>query len=109
MTDDAAGEWVTVASRSALKAGEVLGVQAKDRELALYEVEGAVYATDNQCTHAFAYLSDGWLDGDVIECPLHGGRFEVRTGKGLGPPIPCDIKTYPVRVSGDDLQVKIEG
>ncbi len=109
MTDDAAGEWVTVAPRSALKAGEVLGVQAKDRELALYEVEGTVYATDNQCTHAFAYLSDGWLDGDVIECPLHGGRFEVKTGKGLGPPIPCDIKTYPVRVSGDDLQVKLEG
>jgi Rieske Fe-S protein len=48
----------------------------------------------------------GWLDGDVIECPLHGGRFEVKTGKGLGAPITCDLKTFPVRIEGTSFRSK---
>jgi len=79
-----------------------------DRQIAIYNVDGELYATDNVCTHAFALLSDGWLDGDVIECPLHGGRFEVRTGKALGYPVEVDLKTYQVRVVGEDVQVKLE-
>ena len=102
-----AGEWMTVAERGALGEGDMLGVSAGGKEIALYNIGGEIYATDNVCTHAFAMLTDGWLDGEVIECPLHAGRFEVKTGKGLGPPIPCDIKTYPVRVAGNDVQVKV--
>lgn len=45
------------------------------------------HCTHNICIHAYALLSDRWLDGDVIECPLHGGHFEAKTGKGLGAPI----------------------
>src|SRR5260370_26517177 len=99
--------WVTVASRSKLGDGDVLGVSVGEEQIALYNLGGEIYATSNVCTHAFALLSDGWLDGEAIECPLHAGRFEVKTGKGLGPPIPCDIKTYPVRVVGDDVQVRL--
>ena len=101
--------WITVASRAKLGDGDVLGVSVGEEQIALYNLGGEFYATSNICTHAFALLSDGWLDGEVIECPLHAGRFEVKTGKGLGPPIPCDIKTYPVRVVGDDVQVQIAG
>jgi nitrite reductase/ring-hydroxylating ferredoxin subunit len=104
-----AGDWVTVAQRKALSEGEVLGVEVSGKPIALYNLDGTLYATDNLCTHAFAFLSDGWVDGDVIECPLHAGRFEIKTGKGLGPPIPCDIKTYKVRLAGDDIQVQFEG
>jgi naphthalene 1,2-dioxygenase system ferredoxin subunit len=99
--------WATVAQRSKLAEGEVLGVEVGDKPIAIYNVDGEFYATDNICTHAFAMLSDGWLDGDCIECPLHAGRFDVRTGKALGPPVDEDIKTYPVRIAGDDIQVKI--
>jgi naphthalene 1,2-dioxygenase ferredoxin component len=101
------GNWVTVASRTKLGDGDLLGVSVGEEQIALYNLAGEIYATSNICTHAFALLSDGWLDGEVIECPLHAGRFEVKTGKGLGPPIPCDIKTYPVRVVGDDVQVQL--
>ena len=66
-------------------------------------------ATDNVCTHAFALLSDGWLDGEYVECPLHGGRFEVATGKAMGDPVVCDLRTFPVRVSGDDIEILIKG
>lgn len=100
--------WVTVAKLSSLPEGEMQAVALGDRQIALYNVDGEIYATDNICTHAFARLTDGWLDGDVIECPLHAGRFEIKTGKGLGPPIPCDLKTYQVRVSGDEIQIALD-
>jgi nitrite reductase/ring-hydroxylating ferredoxin subunit len=70
----------------------------------VYDVGGEFYAADNICTRAQALLSEGWLEGDVIECPLHGGRCEVKTGKGLGAPITCDVKTYLVRVQGDAIR-----
>lgn len=101
------GIWVTVASAAALAEGDMIGTKAGDKPIALYNVAGRIYATDNVCTHAFAVLTDGWLDGAEIECPLHAGRFDVTTGKGLGPPIPSDLKTYKVRVVGDEVQVEI--
>lgn len=104
----AAGErWVAAASVTALAEGDMVGVKLGDKLIALYNVAGRIYATDNVCSHAFAVLSDGWLDGSEIECPLHAGRFDVTTGKGLGPPIPCDIKTYKTRIVGDIIEVDL--
>jgi nitrite reductase/ring-hydroxylating ferredoxin subunit len=100
-------QWVKVAARSDLSDGEMIGVSAGGREVALYDLGGTVYATENVCTHAFAMLTDGWLDGDEIECPLHGGRFNVTTGKGLGPPIPCDIKIYKVRIVDEAIEIAV--
>jgi naphthalene 1,2-dioxygenase system ferredoxin subunit len=85
----------------------MLAVSFGDYQIALYDVAGDVFATDNLCTHAQALLSDGTLTGDIVECPLHGGRFEVRTGKGLGPPIPEDLKTYPARVADGEIQLRL--
>ncbi len=99
--------WVTVALRAELSSGGMLAVKFGGYDLALYDVSGAVYATDNLCTHAQAYLTDGTLEGDIVECPLHGGRFEVRTGKGLGPPIPCDLRIYAVRVANGEIQINL--
>jgi nitrite reductase/ring-hydroxylating ferredoxin subunit len=100
--------WVRVARRSDLAAGEVLGVEAAGKPLALYDADGQIFATDNICTHAYARLSDGWLDGTVIECPLHAARFDIRTGKVLDPPAVHDLKTYPVRLLGEDIEVRID-
>ena len=104
---DESKEWVTVGAVSKLAPGEMTGVQVGDREVALYNLDGEIRATDNLCTHAFAYLTDGWLEDGIVECPLHGGRFEVKSGKGMGPPIPCDIPVHEVRVVGDEIQVKL--
>ena len=98
-------EWVPVATRAALAPGGMLAVRFGAYEIALYDVGGEVYATDNLCTHAFAMLTDGSLEGGIVECPLHGGRFEVATGKGLGPPVPCDLKTYAARVVEGEIQL----
>ena len=99
--------WVNVAARSALAEGAMLGIEVGDLQIALYNVDGEIYATDNVCTHAFAVLTDGFLDGDIIECPLHGGCFKVKTGEGQGAPITEDIKTYPVRIVGDAIEVRV--
>jgi naphthalene 1,2-dioxygenase system ferredoxin subunit len=100
--------WIRAATRSELPPGEVLGVEIAGRSIALYDVDGSIFATDNICTHAYARLSDGWLDGELIECPLHAARFDVRTGKVLDPPATEDLKTYPVRIVDEEIQVKLD-
>ena len=99
--------WVRAAGRGDLAEGEVLGVELAGRSIALYAADTGIFATDNICTHAYACLSDGWLDGEVIECPLHAARFDIRTGKVLDPPATEDLKTYPVRVVGDAIQIRL--
>jgi naphthalene 1,2-dioxygenase system ferredoxin subunit len=100
--------WVKAAERGALGDGEVIGVIVAGREIALYEMDGEVFATDDICTHAYAKLSDGWMERGEIECPLHAGRFDIKTGKATAPPCVDDLKTYPVRVEGGEIQVKLD-
>lgn len=107
MSSDETG-WVKAAKRGDLGEGDVLGLLIGGREVAIYDLDGEVFATDDICTHAYAKLSDGWLDKGEIECPLHAGRFDVKTGKATAPPCTDDLKTYPARVVGDEIQVKIE-
>ena len=85
--------------------GGIAKVVAGGLQLALYEVEGQLYCTDNVCTHAFALLTDGWLEDFLIECPLHAGQFDIRTGCGQGPPIDRNIRTYPVRIFEGQIQI----
>jgi nitrite reductase/ring-hydroxylating ferredoxin subunit len=104
------GNWVVVASRAEVPEGTAIAVTVGEMELALYHLEGGEFrCTDNVCTHEYARLTDGWLDGAVIECPLHAGQFDVRTGKGLCAPIERDLPVFDVRVEGDDLLVKLPG
>ncbi|MBV8092566.1 MAG: non-heme iron oxygenase ferredoxin subunit [Acetobacteraceae bacterium] len=102
------GQWVRVAKASAIPKGSVIGVQVGERDIALYHLQdGTFCATDNVCTHEFARLSEGWLEGEEIECPLHAGRFDVRTGEALCEPVVKDLEVYEVRQEGDDLLVEI--
>ncbi|MFM0045581.1 MULTISPECIES: non-heme iron oxygenase ferredoxin subunit [Paraburkholderia] len=91
-------EWIDVAAQVDLPANDVIAVRAGDREIALYVVDGEVFATDNVCTHGHARLCDGFLEGTEIECPLHQGRFDVRTGKALCSPLTEDVLSFPVRI-----------
>ncbi len=100
--------WTKVAKLADVAEGAAVPVEAGGRQLALYNLGGGeMRCTANVCTHAFALLTDGWLEEGVIECPLHGGRFDVRTGKGLCAPIEEDIATFPVRAEGEDILVEL--
>ena len=87
--------------------GTAKRVIADDREIAIFNVDGELYATDDICSHEEASLSDGEIDGHVVECPLHGARFDVRTGKPLSLPAVVPVKTFPVRVVDDKVEVEI--
>lgn len=99
--------WVRVAAAGDVPAGQGIAVKVGDREIAIFHVEGGgFFATDNVCTHEYAQLHEGWLEGHEIECPLHAGRFDVRTGKALCAPVEENVKTYELQVSGSDILLK---
>jgi naphthalene 1,2-dioxygenase system ferredoxin subunit len=100
--------WIEVVSDESVREGEVLGVKLSDRHIALYRLDGLVFATDGICTHQRVLLCDGFLEDGQIECPLHQGRFDVRTGKALCAPLSVDLKTYPVRVIDQTIFVMLE-
>ena len=104
MTDSANG-FVTVANVHDLKPGEMMYVEVGDDPVCLINLDGDFYALSDLCTHQDASLSDGEIVGDEIECPLHGGAFDIRTGQPAALPVVVPVETYRVRVVGNEVQV----
>ncbi len=107
MNDDASIEYFEATKTADLDEDEVIQVNIAGKEIAVYNLDGTFYATDDTCTHAYASLADGYIEGDQIECPLHGACFDIKTGEVKTPPAAVDIKTYPVKVEGDAVYVGI--
>ncbi len=76
--------------------------------LAAFNVAGEVFVTSNICTHNIAMLTDGYFEGNIVECPMHGGCFNVKTGEATEFPCEEPLKTYPVAIDGEDVLVEIE-
>ncbi len=100
-------EWHRAASVDQIEADEPLGVKVNGKAICLYNVEGEIYATADECTHAFARLSSGFLEGCHIECPIHNGRFDVRTGAPAGGPVEDPVETYRVEVRDGEVFVAL--
>jgi nitrite reductase/ring-hydroxylating ferredoxin subunit len=100
-------QYVRAAKVADLQPGSVLRVEVAGRAIALYNLDGAFYATDEICTHAYASLAEGFVDGETIECPLHGATFSIKTGEALSAPATEALATYAVRVDGDELLVAV--
>jgi naphthalene 1,2-dioxygenase system ferredoxin subunit len=99
--------WHRVAALADVKDGEIIEARAGGTQVALCRVDGKIHALEDMCTHAFAQLSQGFLEGGEIECPLHGARFEIATGRCTSPPADEDVRTYKVRIEGDEVYVAI--
>ena len=82
-------------------------VEAAGQRIALFKLADGYYAIEDTCPHAGGPLSEGPLAGDVVTCPWHGSRFNVKTGAVLGPPAKRGVKSFPVRVAGNDVEVEI--
>jgi nitrite reductase/ring-hydroxylating ferredoxin subunit len=76
--------------------------------LAVYNVDGEIFVTDDTCSHGKASLADGYLEGDEIECPWHAGRFCVRTGRATSLPAAEAVRSWPVEVDGGEVFVRDE-
>lgn len=99
--------WTEAAARADVPEDDVIGVTVAGRALALYGVGEAIYATDDLCTHGQARLCDGFLEGHEIECPLHQGRFDVRSGLPTCAPATEPVRSYPVKIEGDRVYVAL--
>jgi glycine betaine catabolism B len=100
MTND---QYVKVANRKDLKEGELLKVEHAGKQIVLSMVNGKIYAMDAVCSHEGGPLEDGTLDGYEVECPWHGSKFDVRTGKVTNPPADTPQSIYEVRAENTDI------
>jgi len=87
--------------------GSVIRVEHGELGLAVYNIDGTFYATADRCTHGLSSLSEGSLMGDEIECSMHFGTFDVKTGAPTGAPCSIPLRTFKVEVRGDDVVAEI--
>ena len=104
---DANIEFHSVAKTEEVTEDEPKAVSIGRMDIGIYKLDGEFYAIDNICTHAYASMVDGFQEGDEIECPLHEGRFNIKTGEALCAPVTDALKVFEVKVEGDDILVKV--
>ena len=97
--------WTRVAAVKDLKEGEMMAVKAEGQEIVLGHQNSQYFAMDLWCTHTFTLLDQGTLDGWELECPLHEGRFDIRTGEAVQLPAEEPLNVYSVKVEGEDILV----
>jgi 3-phenylpropionate/trans-cinnamate dioxygenase ferredoxin component len=88
--------------------GAAVRVELAAADIAVVRVGDEIFALDDVCSHAEFPLTDGEVDESTIECALHGSRFDLRTGKALGPPATQPVRTYPVSVIDGDVYIDME-
>jgi nitrite reductase/ring-hydroxylating ferredoxin subunit len=98
--------WVEVCASVALPPGEAV-VAPTQPPIAVFNVDGEFFATDDTCTHAQSSLAEGFIDGDTVECEMHFATFCIRTGAALTPPAVIPLKTYPVTVVDGSVFVAV--
>ena len=97
--------FVRVASTTDLDDGEMMMVQVQGNTILLANLEGSFYAIGEECPHAGGSLSEGYLEENQVECPIHGALFDLKTGVNTGPPITESAQAYPVRIEGEDVLI----
>jgi 3-phenylpropionate/trans-cinnamate dioxygenase ferredoxin subunit len=97
-------EFITVAKTDELKVGDPpIVVDVENTWVAIYNIDGEYFAIEDTCTHDGNPLAEGTVEGSIVTCPRHGAKFDIKTGKCLS--IYADVRTYQVRVVGDEIQV----
>lgn len=99
--------WVLVGSKDQIELEDVLRFDYENRTFCIYQLEDGYYATDGICTHEAVHLEDGLVMDGEIECPMHQGIFDIKTGKAISAPVCIDIKTYPVKIEADSIYIQI--
>jgi 3-phenylpropionate/trans-cinnamate dioxygenase ferredoxin component len=101
------GRFVEVAKKSEIPDAGAIGVEVEGKRLALINLNGAIYAIDDDCPHEGGPLSEGQISGEEIECPWHTSHFNIKTGRVIRDPATEDVATYRVRLVGDVVEVEI--
>ena len=100
------GTLVKVAEKKDLPSGKAIAVEVNGKQIALFNVNDQYYAIDDTCTHAGGSLSEGEVKGTTVTCPWHGAEFNITDGEVLGAPAPEGVKSYKVRLDGEEIQIE---
>jgi nitrite reductase/ring-hydroxylating ferredoxin subunit len=97
---------IDLCSTADVAPGNALKVEAGDLVLAVFNVDGEFYVTDDMCTHGPGSLSEGYIEDDVVECNFHNGQFNIKTGEVVCPPCMIPVKTYPAIVENGRVLIE---
>jgi naphthalene 1,2-dioxygenase system ferredoxin subunit len=103
--ESASATWHSVVDCSAVDSGEAYGAEINGQQIVIFHTEEGFFCTGNLCTHGEAMLSDGLLDGCIVECPLHFSQFDVRTGEALSSPAFIPVSSYPTRIVDEKVEI----
>jgi nitrite reductase/ring-hydroxylating ferredoxin subunit len=98
---------IELCSTDEVAAGSAIRVENGDLILAVYNLDGEFYVTDDMCTHGPGSLSEGYIEDDIVECNFHGGQFNIKTGEVAAPPCMVPIKTYPTTVENGKVVIEV--
>ena len=99
--------WILVGTADNIEVEDIIRFDHNDKTFCVYKLEDGFYATDGMCTHEAVHLEDGLVMDNEIECPMHQGVFDIKTGEAISPPACDDLKTYPVKVEDNNIYIQI--
>ena len=99
--------WILVGTADNVEVEDIIRCDHNDKTFCVYKLEDGFYATDGICTHEAVHLEDGLVMDNEIECPMHQGVFDIKTGEAISPPACDDLKTYPVKVEDNNIYIQI--
>ena len=99
--------WIFVSEENDVEVEDILRLDHENKTYCIYRLEDGYYATDGTCTHEAVHLEEGFVMDDEIECPMHQGIFNIKTGKAISPPACEDLKTYSVKVEEGKIYIQI--
>jgi biphenyl 2,3-dioxygenase ferredoxin component len=99
---------IDLCSTAEVAPGTAIRVESGGLALAVYNVDGEFFVTDDACTHGPGLLSEGFIEGDVVECNFHNGQFNIKTGEVVSPPCMVPIKTYKAVVDNGRVLIEAE-
>lgn len=100
-------EFVKVATVDQIAPGTALRLEVGDEPVAIFNLDGEFYAIGDTCSHEEASLSEGDVYGDVVECPLHGAEFDIKTGAARTLPAVTPVPTFPVKIQDDSIFIGV--
>lgn len=100
-------KWIRVARADELEDRVGICVEIGEQPIAIFSVDGELFAIDDECPHSMGPMSEGAVEGHEVECPWHAARFDLRSGKVLCAPAVTDLATYPVRVVDGMVEVEL--
>ena len=103
----AAAKRIELCSAADVAPGTALRVETEGLTLAVFNVNGGFFVTDDLCTHGPGSLSEGYIEDDVVECNFHNGQFNIRTGEVVSPPCMVPVKTYPAMVVDGKVTIEV--